>query len=980
MRRFLASLFLLIGCGLAAAADFSASFSKLPVDGPADPVVFDLDADGAYEVIVSGADGSMALYRAKGPSLIWHKRIADKALTPAVAGDFLGTGGVLIAVGSTNGSLYFLEPADGFLAATVSGTVPVSVAPTVVPGNGHPDRLAVVDDSGSVRVIGFRAGKPFEEMRAENTYDQVEQAQDGTTSRRRITLGRITRPLTAADVTGDGVPEIIAGTVNGAVQAIPLRDPSHRLLWFAAQGTNIATSIAVADFGRAGALKLVLGISPGALVVLEFDATMRSLREVRRDKLLGEPMGSLLVADLDGDGIPDVVGGSSDAIVGFEGAALLSRFEKPPYTATASPLSPLSLVSPAGASPLALCTDGKGTLLLVNPITGAEVHKLRHNDQLSHVAPAGDLVGAGKLEFVFLADRGTRLGLGRFDLASARDTAPVLAYGGNFSRDGVVTTVSALQIRGYRTRLEAAVTENLAAAEDALKAGKRAEAEELVDRAMALRPADPAARALLSRMNRTRNLVTGGVAVALIGAIGLLVGRLARRLHTRKGRMKAADQASASGDYASAIAGYRAVLEREPKNTQVLLALADTIVKSGTITPDVVSVLREARAAAPDNTEYTLALAQALAEAGDESPDALDVYLVAIGTLDYGRGKIAFHTGNILRARGEAEQALRYYKIAAKDGCPDPALFLALAELFQDAGQFSEKTLPAFEAVRELRWSDPRFMDGLCRCYDAARRHDEEACRAAERLLELDSGNAAGLRLLAKCLLQSGDSARAAEMAARAREALPDDPDATTLLAQALIASGRRDEASAAVYRAALAADPAQPGVLQALARSILAAGKPVDDADYALLRRASAANDHDIDLLTGVAKEALSRGENDVVIRALEHAHSLGHETPSLHCQLAEAYSATHSTAPAAEAIYREALKTDPDNPALSAWHLRAACRAEPDRRGFDGTAGARPPPRQRRHRDRHAIHEGADRQRPPRRGDPRGALPAAA
>ena len=162
----------------------------------------------------------------------------------------------------------------------------------------------------------------------------------------------------------------------------------------------------------------------------------------------------------------------------------------------------------------------------------------------------------------------------------------------------------------------------------------------------------------------------------------------------------------------------------------------------------------------PTTRNTRLALAQALAEAGDESPEALDVYLVAVGTMDYGRGRIAFRTGNILRARGEAEQALRYYKIAAKDGCPDPALFLALADLFQDAGQFSEKTLPAFEAVRELRWSDPRFMEGLCRCYDAARRHDEEPCRAAEKLLELDSGNAAGLRLLAKCLLQTGDAGR----------------------------------------------------------------------------------------------------------------------------------------------------------------------------------------------------------------------------
>ena len=73
-------------------------------------------------------------------------------------------------------------------------------------------------------------------------------------------------------------------------------------------------------------------------------------------------------------------------------------------------------------------------------------------------------------------------------------------------------------------------------------------------------------------------------------------------------------------------------------------------------------------------------------------------------------------------------------------------------------------------------------------------------------------------------------------------------------------------------------------------------------------------------------------------MIHALEHAHSLGHETPNLYCQLAEAYSATNSTAPAAEAVYREALRADPDNPAFL--HGISALLAAQNRTDPDATA----------------------------------------
>ncbi len=902
------------------AADVGLVTRDLPFRGANDPVAFDFDFDGRYELVVSSADGGVAAYHADGLREMWQRKLSGRALTQPAIGDFRGDGSLQVGVASAEGAVVFLDAMTGDPVASADLRVAVTLAPTVVPLKGLDgsarDALIVCDDNGSVRLVAVDGEGARQVYEIPNTVDRLD-TKSGLP--RRVTIGRITCPATAADVTGDGVPEIIVGTVNGAVQAVPLNRPEQRYLWFAAQGTRIGTGICVADFFGAGQPKLVLGTQPGDLFVLEFDAASAGFREVRRDKLLGAPNGPLFIADFDGDGIPDLAGASAESVVGFEGGAMLSRFEKPPFTTITPPLSPITLARSRGGKPAVLVTDGKKTVSLLDPREGGEVARASGRHTVENLCPAGDLTGGGRIEFAYLAEQRRRLCLARMETYAEKDWPAVLCYGATFQRDGQVTTASMARVAAYRERSDAAVLALVSQAQLALKAGKKNEAAGSARRVLTMRPGNAGAAQVLASATRGANLLRYAVGGILALGAAFFGWRAWGAVASRRGLRNRAERLTADRNYPVAAEAWRAVLARSPGDQHALVALADCLVRADDHSPGTADVLRRARTLQPDNPELTVALAQTFAEQGTETDEALDAYLVALGTLEFGRGRIAFHTANVLRARGDNDKAQRYYRLALKEGFVDPVVYHHLSDIFIETGQFSDKTLPAFEEVRHERWEDARFMEGYCRSLAAARRADPGTALAAERLLALQPDNPAGLRLLARCELQAGRAAKAAQLAEQARiTSSSPEPELLEFLSHCYLAQERGDPAAVAIYREALKVSADQPDLLRAVAGAILDGGGGVDDESYAMLRRASAANPQDVDLLLGVAGVAAGRGEHDVVTYSLEHALSLGHESQDLFCKLAEAYSSTSSDAPAAERVFREALKTDPENAAF--------------------------------------------------------------
>jgi tetratricopeptide (TPR) repeat protein len=895
-------------------------------EGASEPVCYDVDWDGTWEVLVAGAHGEVVCYSAKGMRKIWRATVGEKSLTSVVVGDFAGTGALVVATASSGGTVYFLRATDGLLLAQHEVGAPVTVPPSVAPlksiNKSQRDGVVVCDDNGDIHLVELEGGKARGLYTVSNTVEQ----EDKSGARRRVILGRITRPVTVSDVTGDGVPEILAGTVNGAVQAFPLNKPADRYLWFAAQGTHIDTSIAAADFFGRGSSQIAFGTRPGDLFVLEFDATTGGFSEVRRDRLLGSPNGHLVVADLDGDGFPDLAAATGTSVVAFEGRASLTRYEKMPYTAVSPPLGPIGVVGIEGRKPVIFSCDSRPMSLFVDSSTGEEISRQKPPTFFPHVAPMGNFDGSGRVQYVCMSPDRSNLFHVVMDEKIDPIIPPIMAYGTNFQRDGQATKLSWDRLEAQRQRVEASLAERLAAAQSAYEAGAKKDARTALAEALAIRPQSPEGMKLKARLTRARRMAANGLilVVMVIGAAGAWTYVNASR--RRRRALKVAESASAEGDFMAAIRGYEEALAHDPNNEKLNLALAEAMLAAGMRTESSISVYQQSRAANPDRSDFTLALAESYAAAGNESDEALEAYQVALGIMESGRGTIAFHAGNIMRERGELDKALRYYKIAYGEHYREAGIFRKLTDIYLEMGQFSERTLPVFERIADERRDDVPFMEGLCRCYLAAHRMDATAREAASRMLAITPENAAALRLMARCELQAGHADRAAHFALEARTVAPADADLLELLAHCYMALERSDDEAMALYREALEALPNQPDLLRVVAGGLVAPGSPtLDDEGYDLVMRAAQANAQDGEILLGAAAGAEARGQHLQVISTLERAMELGYQSGELYCRLADAYAAVSPVPPpAAETVLREALKVQADNPV----YLRALAR----------------------------------------------------
>lgn len=890
----------------------------LSVADPGDPVAADLDGDGVFEILVSGARGRVAAYNSKTLDPLWEVQVSATGITPAVVGDFIGDGTPLVALGATDGHIYFLWPGSGRVHSRYDAGTAISVAPSIVPlkrrDGTDRDGLVFCDDNGAVRLLSLKDGQPVEEFSVPNAFTEFVH---DTGQQRNVNIGRISRPPSVADVNGDGIPEIVVGTVSGGVQATPIHDPNLRFWWRAPQGTNICTSIAAADFLKTGMDQLAFGTTGGELYVLEFESSQQKqlyFRVVQRQRLLGPANGPLLVADFDGDGYLDIAGASNATVATFDGAAQMANFGSQPFATHATPLSALSLVKVAGGEFRLLFGDSAGSVILLNPLLKDEGERFRGKEPISGVCLAGDLSGAGRIEVAYVTGNGKRLAVAQLDSpAPEAGVPPVQAYGVNFQRNSQFTTATFEAAVRVKARADAAFAA-LAARGQAALGTDRTEAVRIATLMSDLRPAASETLALVKqttgRFAWLKKAALAFLSLVILGAVAFA----GYRTYEKRTRHTRAATYMQAGNYRGAIAQYRAILASGDRSRKVLLSLADAYIEAGEIGADAVDVLEEAFRADPEHPGLLVALAHAYAAAGIESEEALNAYQVALATLEHGRQKIGFHAGNILMARGDLTLAQKAYRIAVRDGNNDLEVHERLAEIALQTAQFTEKMLPHLEAVQDRHAGDTRFLDGLCRALAAARRTDDQARAAYEALLAANPQSVVARRQLAKCELKDGRAAEAAEFATQARSIMPKDAETLQILAQCFVMLNRTDEEAVAVYREALEVAPGQPEILRALGGAIVASGS-VSDADYQILKQAATTHSRDTHLLLGLADAARKRGETQTVIKCLERVRALGVDNADVALSLANAYAAAEVTADEAEPVYREALSAQPDN-----------------------------------------------------------------
>lgn len=294
---------------------------------------------------------------------------------------------------------------------------------------------------------------------------------------------------------------------------------------------------------------------------------------------------------------------------------------------------------------------------------------------------------------------------------------------------------------------------------------------------------------------------------------------------------------------------YQTVLDKDPKNIQAMLALAQLKARTGATQEDVTSLLKKAIAAAPNDATPRFALISLLlgAKDKDKARAATEEALAAIPNSP----EILGIAGQVFQLAGDTNQALSAYNKLANLLPDNPQAYLRIAEIqlaaknTQAARDILAKglgkqpdSLPLQRAQIMLNVAEGRFNDALTIAYAIQKAQPKEA---AGYILEGDvqlaqkawkeatvayrtglkaapTSDLAGRLYLA--LLQNGQATEATSTADSWIKSHPNDQAFRLFIADT--ANKRKDYATAVThYRALLATTPKNPAMLNNLAWSL---------------------------------------------------------------------------------------------------------------------------------------------------------------
>jgi len=309
------------------------------------PRIFDIDSDGVREVIFTSWDHYLYILDGRTGRLEREVNLHDTAgATPAVA-DLNGDGIFELVVPSdvTNNLAAGLPLQGGILHVLSNYGVPnVAGWTQQVFASTHPDYRGRFEEQSlwsSPQIVDLnRDGRPeivvgtgnfFQDGRGQ--YVQVWNA-DGSLRLTLPTNGRTLASPLIADLDGNGVPEIVAATLNGyvhawnaagteifATQARPYTDNPGA-------GTNlpIARSPVAADLDGDGRLEIMVSIGSQMVILNSTGTQISSLDNAER--VFHTYSGSPIARDIDNDGVIDLItGGTTEA----HDQAVIYRFENP---------------------------------------------------------------------------------------------------------------------------------------------------------------------------------------------------------------------------------------------------------------------------------------------------------------------------------------------------------------------------------------------------------------------------------------------------------------------------------------------------------------------------------------------------------------------------------------------------------------------------------------------------------------------------
>ena len=160
-------------------------------------IAVDLDGDGLDEIVASSMSFNVYVIKGDGKTILWRTDLGE-VVTGIAVGDFNGDGKLEVAAGVADGFVHLLSYADGKVLSRYRTDGPIV---TLI--------AADVDGDGADEIVFGHSDTP--QVHGVQVYDAV----DATGAKWQKHLvdagGMATEDLIAADVTGDGRVDIIAG-------------------------------------------------------------------------------------------------------------------------------------------------------------------------------------------------------------------------------------------------------------------------------------------------------------------------------------------------------------------------------------------------------------------------------------------------------------------------------------------------------------------------------------------------------------------------------------------------------------------------------------------------------------------------------------------------------------------------------------------------------------------------------------------------
>jgi outer membrane protein assembly factor BamB len=263
------------------------------------PAVLDVDRDGRPEVFFApyqiGGASTFFRVNARG-QVVWtfQARAYISYASPAVA-DLDGSGRFTVITADTQGNVYALDAATGRQrwSFAMGGSADMNT-PVVADLDRDGKREIIIGNHGHGAIYALDS--------------------DGRQRWVYQTRGSI-YGITVDDADGDGIPEIYAADHDGAVHSLA---PDGRLRWtYRTPGPVTAyNGLAVADLDRDGTKEIAFGMMRTGWVQALSPAGRLLWQFQRR----GDITGSVLVGDLDRDGMLEVLAGSHNGFVYMLGA------------------------------------------------------------------------------------------------------------------------------------------------------------------------------------------------------------------------------------------------------------------------------------------------------------------------------------------------------------------------------------------------------------------------------------------------------------------------------------------------------------------------------------------------------------------------------------------------------------------------------------------------------------------------------------